>query len=139
MKTVLPILLLASWVVGCDVWDPRPGLQDLMWKVTDDTHRDPTAGLRQKEYRTWPKPIRQAVDSRLVLVGMTKNQVQVAMHIEEKNIQKTVTASTSETVESWVVWRLLNSWSYVKRMQSQMVTITFRNGVVTLVETVAER
>jgi len=138
MKTWLPILLLAILVSGCEIWDPRPGIQDIMWKVTDP-HEDPTSGIRKKEFHTWPKSIREAVDARLVLVGMTKNQVLVSLRIEEKNIQKNVvTTAKDEPIENWTVWRLLTSWSYVKRSQGQMVTLTFRNGVVTRIYSTAQ-
>ncbi len=138
MKTWLPILLLAVLVAGCEIWDPRPGLQNVVWKVTDP-HEDPTIEIRKKEFRTWPKSIREAVDARLVLVGMTKNQVLVSLRIAEKNIQKNVvTTAKDEPIETWIVWRLLTSWSFVKRSQGQMVTLTFRNGVVTRIYSTAQ-
>ena len=138
MKTWLPILMLAVLVSGCEIWDPRPGIQDIIWKVTDP-HEDPTSEIRKKEFRTWPKSIREAVDARLVLVGMTKNQVLVSLRIAEKNIQKNaVTTATDEPIETWTGWRLLTSWSYVKRSQGQMVTLMFRNGVVTRIYSVAQ-
>ena len=138
MKTWFPILMAVVLVAGCEIWDPRPGIQNLMWDITDP-HEDPTSGIRKKEFRTWPKSIQEAVNARLVLVGMTKNQVQVALHLEEKRLQKNAAVTGSEPVENWVAWRLLTGWSPVKRSQSQMVTITFRNGVVTQIETVAQR
>ena len=136
MKTWIPILLLTVVGAGCEIWDPRPGMQELMWKATD-SREDPNEEIRKKEFRTWPKSIRDAVDGRLVLVGMTKNQVLVSLRIEEKNIQKTlVPLATGEPIENWVVWRLLKGWSFVKRSQGQMVTITFRNGAVTRIYSV---
>lgn len=138
MKICLPILALAFLVSGCEIWDPRPGMQDLMWKVTDQ-HQDPSAEIRKKEFNTWPRSIREAVDARLVLVGMTKNQVLVSLRMDEKNIQKNVvTTSANEPIENWVVWRLLTSWSFVKRSQGQMVTLTFRNGAVSHIYTAAQ-
>lgn len=138
MKIWLPILLSAILVTGCEIWDPRPGIQDIMWKVTDP-HEDPSSEIRKKEFKTWPRSIREDVNARLVLKGMTKNQVLVSLRMDEKNIQKTVvTTTTNEPIESWVVWRLLTSWSFVKRSQGQMVMITFQNGVVTQIRTVAQ-
>jgi len=67
-----------------------------------------------------------------VLDGMTKHQVLVSLRILAKNIQKNVvTTAKDEPIENWTVWRLLTRWSYVKRSQGQIVTIMFRNGVVT--------
>lgn len=138
MKKILPMLLLAVLVSGCEIWDPRPGIQNLMYDITDP-HQDPTADIRKKEFRTWPKSTREAVDARLVLVGMTKNQVLVSLRIAEKNIQKNVvTTATNEPIETWTVWRLLTSWSFVKRSQGQMVTLTFRNDVVTQIRSAAQ-
>lgn len=138
MKTQLPIFLFAVLAAGCEIYDPRSGLQDLVWDLTDDTPADPTQAIWKKEYQTWPKSIRDAVDGRLVLVGMTKNQVQVSLHLEEARVQKGAAAAPSEPVESWVVWRLLTGWSPVKRAKSQMVTITFRNGVVSRLDAVTQ-
>ena len=95
---------------------------------------DPNADIRKKEYPTWPKEIREAVDDRLVLVGMAKNQVLASIHLDVKDIQKQMVDATSEKVESWVVWKLYNGWAYLKMPKSQMVTISFREGTVVQVE-----
>ena len=133
------MILLAGLVSGCEIWDPRPGLRDFVWGLGDDPLQDPTAEIRKKEYRTWPKPIREAVDGRIVLVGMTKNQAQAAMHLEEKSIQKGTASATGAKMESWIVWRLVKSWAYVKMQYSQMVTITFRDGLVTQIAAVIQQ
>jgi len=130
VKTALPILLLAGLVSGCEIWDPSHDLNSFFGGLGTYSSKDPIADVQSEEYRTWSLKIREAVDERRVLVGMTKIQVQAAMHLEEKPIQKLKPDSPNSKVESWIAWRLLKGWSYVKRPQSQMVTILFRDGVV---------
>jgi len=126
----VPILLLVVLVGGCEIWDPRPGLRDFFWGIGDESVPDPSAEIRKKEYHTWPEPIRKAVDDRLVLIGMTRNQALVATRLAEKDIQKQATDTANGNVESWVVWRLADSWAYLKVRNSQKVIITFREGAV---------
>ena len=121
------ILLAVVVAAGCEVFDPRPAMRDFFYGVGDSSAPDPTEQIRKKEYKSWPKEIREAVDDRMVLVGMTKNQVQAALHLEEKVIQKSVLDGANGKTENWTVWRS-HGWSYLNMHGFQMVTITFRDG-----------
>jgi len=130
VKTVLAILLVAGLMSGCEIWDPSHDLNSFFGSFGNYPSQDQTAEIRSEEYHTWPLKIREAVDNRRVLVGMTKNQAQAALRLEEKRLQKLKSDSTDNKIESWIAWRLLKGWSYVKRPQSQMITILFRDGIV---------
>ena len=138
MRNWLAIFLVAGLAAGCEIWNPSENLNGFFGGIGTPAPQDPTAEIRRQEYHSWAAAIRDAVDRRLVLVGMTKNQVQVALHLEEKRLQKGAIATPNSPVESWVVWRRLTGWSPVKIAQSQMVTITFRNGVVTAIDTTTQ-
>jgi hypothetical protein len=131
---VVPFVLLLALAGGCEIWDPRPGLNDFLWGLGDESVPDPTLDIRKKEYPSWPKETREAVDGRVVLVGMTKNQALVALRLAEKEIAKQVVETTAGTVESWCVWKVANGWAYWKMRYSQMVTISFSGGKVVQLE-----
>jgi len=141
MKTVVAALALVV-ASGCEVWDPRPALRDFFWGMGDQSIPDPHAAIRQKEYPTWPEPIRKAVDERLVQVGMTKNQALLALRLAEEDIQKQVTDTGSGKTETWTVWKVPNGWTFTpmptKRRGpvpfSERVTIVLRDGVVAQID-----
>lgn len=147
MKNACLIGLLAL-AGGCEIWDPRPGLRDFFWGLGDQSIPDPNEEIRKKEYPTWPKEIRQAVDAREVQVGMTKNQVLLALRLAEKDIQKQLTDTETGKVENWTVWRTAQGWSAVRIPLrpasyprtyavpvSYKVTLTFRDGTVSQIQT----
>ena len=135
MKTWLPLLFLAGLLAGCKTFNPRSDREGMTWVANTEVSPGSTDEIRKQEYPTWPKSVREEVDQRLVLVGMTRNQVQVSTRIEAKRIQGAM-AAPNGPVETWVLWRLMSGWSPVKMHHSIMVTITFRNGVVTKIDSV---
>jgi hypothetical protein len=134
----VPIIFLLVLATGCELWDPRPDIRGFVWGVGDESVPDPNAEIRKKEYSIWPKEIRQAVDDRLVLVGMTKNQVLVAIHLGEKDIRKQFVDTERGKAETWTVWRVNGGWAFCKMPYSQMVTIFFREGAVVQIKFHAE-
>lgn len=130
MKLV-PFVLLLALASGCEVWDPRPGVRDFFWGMGDESVPDPHAEIRKKEYPTWPKEIREAVDERNVQVGMTRNQALVAVRLAENDIPKQMVESAADKVENWTLWKTSKSWTPGKILDmSRKMTITFRNGIV---------
>jgi hypothetical protein len=130
----VPIVLLLVLAGGCEIWDPRPGLNDFFWGLGDKSVPDPNAEIRKKEYPAWPKEIREAVDDHLVLVGMTKNQVLAAIRLAEKDIPKEVVEIADGKIENWTVWKLANGWACCRMSDSQRVTISLRRETVSQIE-----
>jgi hypothetical protein len=133
MRVALTVSLLVL-AGGCELWDPRPGMRDFFYGLGDSSAPDPNAEIRKKEYPTWPKEIREAVDERLVLVGMTKNQVLVTIRLAENDIPKQIVETADGKIENWTLWRVANGWTGWKMLHSQMVTVSIRNDTVSQIE-----
>jgi hypothetical protein len=138
VKTV-PIVLLLVLAGGCEIWDPRPEMRDFFYGLGDSSIPDPNAEIRKKEYPTWPKSVRKAVDDRIVELEMTKNQVLLSTGLAEKDLQKQVTDTAGKQVEIWVMWRSFNAWAHVKIRNCHKVTLTFREGVVKQIDIQPEK
>jgi hypothetical protein len=115
---------------GCEFFDARPQLREWFYSIGSDNSPDPTDEIRKKYYRTWPKPMQEAVDTRTVLPGMDKNQVQVALRLNEGLISKTSQASPNGRIEVWTVWQIGDGWSFAKRKDGQETSICFQEGKV---------
>jgi len=115
---------------GCEFFDARPKLNEWLYSIGSDNSPNPTDEIRKKYYHTWPKPMQEAVDTRTVLPGMDKNQVQVALRLGESLIKKSTTESVNGPFEVWTVWQLGNGWSFAKRKDGRETSICFQEGKV---------
>jgi len=118
-------MVLAVGLSGCELYDPKPAISNAINSLGAPSEPDPTDRIRKEHYAGWPKPIREAVDARRLLLGMDKLQVQAALHLEEATIRKQVFEPGTERREKWFVYRLMRGWHFVKMPNSQMVMILF--------------
>ena len=104
-------------------------------EITDRCEFGPPANpviqqIRRDHYRSWPKPMRDAVDEHRVIVGMDKLQVQLATRIDESLIDK----QTDAAGETWILWKArspdYNNWSFALMGGWQQVKVRFREGKV---------